>query len=197
MFVASAFGNGHGFAPSVASVGAATAHNVNILWQVGLVILTFVSNSQQASVFQAKQRGYAPVGAAVVTWAEKADIEGGIYDSRGCAGFFASHFGTATHDQNQQQWINDFSHIFHIMKWLIYFLDSLDNAVYDKTISDVFAFNGKVDRGLSADSEVVLHTCRRLAVVDNEFAGTDAEEEALLVGNNYCSVFGFVEGFHT
>ena len=73
--------------------------------------------------------------------------------------------------------------------------DGLLYAVDNKAVANGFPFDGLVNGGLGTDGKIVLHACGRFAVVDYEFAGSDAEKKALLVGLYDGSMLGAVKGW--
>ena len=72
MFAAGAFGDGDGFAPGAAVVGAAARDDVDVLREVSLVILAAVAGDEERAVGEAADGWDAPVGAAVVARPEEA-----------------------------------------------------------------------------------------------------------------------------
>ena len=72
VFAAGAFGDGDGFAPGAAVVGAAARDDVDVLREVGLVILAAVAGDEERAVGEAADGRDAPVSAAVVARTEEA-----------------------------------------------------------------------------------------------------------------------------
>ena len=132
MVDARAQGDGIRLAPSLTSIGATVAHNVDVLGQVAFVGLALVSGNHQRAVFGCNDCWDAGIGGAVIARP--------INHSASQSVVSALRSRLATNSQNNRQQCGKGKDFFHSGSFLVYYIaDKTNNNSAHTQLFPIFA----------------------------------------------------------